>query len=519
MENIFLTGFMGAGKTTVAAALSNLLKRPAVDLDDLLEKEFGCTIAEFFAANGEAAFRKRETELLESVAKDDGLIVATGGGLPVSPPNRKIMRANGTIVLLDLPFDVIAARLEQNTASRPNWKSRDDAKKLFNSRKAAYHDCDITVDADRPAEIVAADILQKISGLKPFTADIDGVKLPVSPTFNAPSELAQAVAGKQYSAVVFITDDNVGAAHLPRYQSALPHAISIVIRPGEDSKTLSQAENVYRQLLQLNIGRDALIIAIGGGLVTDFGAFIAATYKRGIDFMLVSTSLLGCVDAVVGGKTAVNIAHYKNQVGLFALPKAIFLDLTALATLPEQRVREGLVEAYKTGLVCHRNLALFIDENLERLVGGDLPLIAKVAAASAQAKAEVVHQDFREKGLRKILNLGHTYGHAVETWSEERISHGLCVAQGMIVALQIASARHYLNADLADHQIEIIRALRGPSFPVPSAEEAFPLMMADKKNTNAKITFILPHAKDGFKLVQDITQEELQAAIDLVGSD
>ena len=133
-------------------------------------------------------------------------------------------------------------------------------------------------------------------------ADIDGVKLPVSPTFNAPSELAQAVAGKQYSAVVFITDDNVAAAHLPRYQSALPHAISIIIRPGEDSKTLSQAENVYRQLLQLNIGRDALIIAIGGGLVTDFGAFIAATYKRGIDFMLVSTSLLGCVDAVVGGK-------------------------------------------------------------------------------------------------------------------------------------------------------------------------------------------------------------------------
>ena len=187
-----------------------------------------------------------------------------------------------------------------------------------------------------------------------------------------------------------------------------------------------------------------------------------------------------------------------------------------MATLPEQRVREGLVEAYKTGLVCHRNLALFIDENLERLVGGDLPLIAKVAATSAHAKAEVVHQDFREKGLRKILNLGHTYGHAVETWSEERISHGLCVAQGMIVALQIASARHYLNAELAENQMEVVRALRGPSFPVPSAEEAFPLMMADKKNTNAKITFILPHAKDGFKLVQDITQEELQAAIDAV---
>ena len=516
MENIFLTGFMGAGKTTVAAALAKLLKRPAVDLDALLEDEFGCSIAEYFAAHGEKAFREQETKLLSRIAQDDGLIIATGGGLPASPPNRAIMRANGTIVFLDLPFDVIADRLEQNTATRPKWKSRDDARKLFESRQAAYHDCDITVDADRPAEIVAADILQKISGLKPFMADIDGVKLPVSPTFNAPSELAQAVADKAYSAVVFITDDNVAAAHLPRYQSALPHAISIVIRPGEDSKTLSQAENVYRQLLQLNIGRDALIIAIGGGLVTDFGAFIAATYKRGIDFMLVSTSLLGCVDAVVGGKTAVNIAHYKNQVGLFALPKAIFLDLAALATLPEQRVREGLVEAYKTGLVCHRNLARFIEENLERLVNGDLPLIAKVAAVSAQAKADVVHQDFREKGLRKILNLGHTYGHAVETWSEERISHGLCVAQGMIVALQIARTRHYLNADLAENQMAVVRALRGPSFPVPSAEDAFPLMMADKKNTNAKITFILPHDKDGFKLVQDITPAELQAAIDLV---
>jgi shikimate kinase/3-dehydroquinate synthase len=519
MENIFLTGFMGVGKTTVAAELANLLKRPVVDLDDLLEKDFGCPIAEFFSAHGEAAFRQKETELLEKVAEDDGLIVATGGGLPVSKHNREIMRASGQIVLLDMPFNAIADRLEQNTASRPNWKSRDDAKKLFESRKAAYHECDFAVNAALPPEDVAAEILQKISGVEPFTANIDGVKLPVSPTFKAPSELAQLIAKKQYSAVVFITDDNVAAAHLPRYQNALPDAISIVIQAGEDSKTLSQAENVYRQLLQLNIGRDALIIAIGGGLVTDFGAFIAATYKRGIDFMLVSTSLLGCVDAVVGGKTAVNIAHYKNQVGLFALPKAIYLDLAALATLPEQRIREGLVEAYKTGLVCAYSLMRFIDENLERLVSGDLPLIAKVAAASAQAKAEVVHQDFREKGLRKILNLGHTYGHAVETWSEERISHGLCVAQGMIVALQIAMKRHYINAELAENQMEVVRALRGPSFPVPSAEEAFPLMMADKKNTNAKITFILPHAKDGFKLVQDITQEELQAAIDVVVSD
>ncbi|MBR4900678.1 MAG: bifunctional shikimate kinase/3-dehydroquinate synthase [Victivallales bacterium] len=513
MENIFLTGFMGVGKTTVAAILADILKRPVVDLDDLLEKNFGCPIAEFFAVHGEAAFRQRETELLEKVANDDGLIVSTGGGLPVSKHNREIMRDSGQIVLLDMPFDAIADRLEKNTASRPNWKSRDDAQKLFESRKTAYHDCDFTVNAALPPEDVAATILQKISGVESFTADIDGVKLPVSPSFNAPSELAKLIAGKQYSAIVFITDGHVAAAHLPRYQRALPHAISIVIRPGEDSKTLQQAENVYRQLLQLNVGRDALIVAIGGGLVTDFGAFIAATYKRGIDFMLISTSLLGCVDAVVGGKTAVNIAHYKNQVGLFALPKAIFLDLAALATLPEQRIREGLVEAYKTGLVCNDSLMRFIDENLERLVGGDLPLIAKVAATSAHAKAEVVHQDFREKGLRKILNLGHTYGHAVETWSEERISHGLCVAQGMIVAMYIAMKRHYIDADLADNRMEVIRALRGPSFPVPSAEEAFPLMMADKKNTNAKITFILPHTKDGFKLVQDITPAELQDAI------
>ena len=229
---------------------------------------------------------------------------------------------------------------------------------------------------------------------------------------------------------------------------------------------------------------------------------------------LISCSLLGCVDAVIGGKTAVNIAHYKNQVGLFALPQAIFLDLAALTTLPEQRIREGLVEAYKTGLVCASRLARFIDENQEELLGGYLPLIANVAAQSAQAKADVVHEDFREKGRRKILNLGHTYGHAVETWSEERISHGLCVAQGMIVAVHIAKSRNYIDSDWANHCIDVVRALRGPSFPVPSAEEAFPLMMADKKNTNAKITFILPHEREGYKLVQDITPAELQAAID-----
>ena len=514
MDNIFLTGFMGAGKTTVGTALAAITNLPFIDVDSLLEKDFGCTIAEFFTTHGEAAFRKRETEMLSSVTKRGGQIIATGGGLPVSPQNRAIMRKSGPVVLLDLPFETIAKRLEQNAASRPNWKSRDDAQKLFDSRQSAYHDCDFTVNANQLPEDVAADILRQLANVSPFTADIDHNQVPVSPTFQAPAELAQVIAAKAYSSVVIITDDNVAAHHLPRYQRALPHAISIVIRPGEDSKTLTQAETVYRQLLQLNIGRDALIVAIGGGLVTDFGAFIAATYKRGIDFMLVSTSLLGCVDAVIGGKTAVNIAHYKNQVGLFALPQAIFLDLAALATLPEQRIREGLVEAYKTGLVCASRLARFIDENKEELLGGYLPLIANVTAQSAQAKADVVHEDFREKGRRKILNLGHTYGHAVETWSEERISHGLCVAQGMIVAVHIAKSRNYIDFDWANHCIDVIRALRGPSFPVPSAEEAFPLMMADKKNTNAKITFILPHEEDCYKLVQDITPAELQAAID-----
>jgi 3-dehydroquinate synthase len=523
MNNIYITGFMGSGKSTIARILAKATGRTCVDMDDEIQRKLDMPIAKAFETYGEQDFRVRETELLKSLATQGNLVVATGGGTPVSETNRTLMKQSGTIILLDASPEAIAGRIGNKDDSRPNWISIDHATQLLLKRAQAYKDCNIVVKADEPPQDIINNILQKLCDPQPFWAEIDDHTIPVIPSFTPQITLAKSLdartktQGKAYSAIVFITDDNVAELHLKRFRDALPHAASIVIKPGEDSKTLRQAETVFEQLLALGIGRDALIIAIGGGMVTDFAAFVAATYKRGIDFILVSTTLLGCVDAVIGGKTAVNLNHYKNQVGLFALPTEIYLDLTALRTLSAEKISEGLVEAYKTGLACDEILENTILENLDRLMKNDIEKIADVAINSAQAKAKVVNQDFHETGLRKILNLGHTYGHAMETWCQEKTSHGRCVGVGMIVAVNIARQRKLIDPQKASEIIETTRKILG-NVPMdfPSAEQALQLMKADKKNTEGKISFILPKGNREFTIAQDIQLEELKNAINIL---
>jgi 3-dehydroquinate synthetase len=509
--NLYLTGFMGSGKSTLAQALASALHRPCVDLDAELERHFGMPLAAVFRTQGEAAFRQQETVLLRRLARRQRLVVATGGGAPMAAANRAAMRASGRIILLQADPARVRERLSADAvAQRPLWGDPAAVQALYQSRQAAYADHDLVLDAiglDAPAKVNAVLRFLLPEGCLPVM--LDGRECPVELTVDGPAALRPLAAGRR---VILLTDRHVAAAHLARYRQALPEALEIIVSPGENAKSLRRAEPIYRALLEAHVERRDLLVALGGGVVTDLGAFVAATFKRGMDFALASTSLVGCVDAAIGGKSAVNVAGSKNQVGLFTVPRRVVLDLMALNTLPRAQVREGLVEAYKTGLALRPALAAFIESHLPHLLAGDLPALAAVARACAEAKGEVVTADFRERGLRRVLNLGHTYGHAVETWHRYRVSHGQSVAAGLIVMAELSRARGLIDSDLADRAIRTLRGLLRRRVELPTAAQAWPIMLDDKKASAGRLTFVLLTGLGSHACVDDVTPAELAAA-------
>nr|WP_319775896.1 bifunctional shikimate kinase/3-dehydroquinate synthase [uncultured Sphaerochaeta sp.] len=504
---------MGAGKSTVGQVLARTLGRKFVDMDEVVISHMGMTIPEAFAGPGESFFRRAETKVLKKLAAKEGLVVSTGGGAPEAEVNRELMRASGLVVHLDAALDTCRNRLPKDAvAERPLWRDTERLNALYNHRRELYNKCDLAVQADHGeprdrVQIILAHLLPE----EHFIARLDNTECPVAAVWNGPDVLKTAASGRK---TVILTDRNVARLHLDRYLKAVEPALVITVAPGERSKTLNGARRVYEALLEANIERGDLLVAVGGGMVTDLGAFVAATYKRGMDFMLVSTSLLGCVDAAVGGKAAINLGSTKNMVGCFTMPKQVILDWLALGTLPRRHRAEGLVEAYKTGLVADANLAELVTARLKHLLAGDLIGLARTAHLSARAKARVVAEDFRESGRRMILNFGHTYGHAVEGFNRFKISHGQSVAAGMVVAINLSQARGLLTDDKANQMREVLSVLTPDRRFWPGAAEAWRVMTHDKKNRGGKVLFVLLDDVAQPVIVEDVTQTELARTID-----
>ncbi len=511
-DNLYLTGFMGAGKSSAGLALARLLRRRFVDLDDLVARRLGMDIPTAFAQLGEAAFRRAEAAELARVSRLERRVVATGGGLPVDPANRQLMRDTGRILCLDSSLEGCRQRLgQEGTAGRPLWRDAAALERLFDSRRQAYADRDAAVAVDglsqrQVLEALAAAVL----GGETFSVSLGGLVCPVEATTQGPQALAPLLKGRR---VALITDRNLARLHLPRYLPSLADALVLTLAPGEGSKSLAKAQGLYQALLGARLERGDLVVALGGGVVSDLAGFVASTYKRGVDFAIVSTSLVGAVDAAIGGKTGVNLPQGKNVVGTFAQPAKVVLDLLALATLPRAQIAEGLAEAYKTGLVASPELFELVRGHLPAIMAGDLPLLARVASLSGRAKASVVSADYREKGLRRILNLGHTYGHALESFHRYRLSHGRAVAAGMMVAAALSAGRGLIPAELAGRVGQDMARLLGAGVAWPGADEAWKIMLNDKKNQGGRVLFVLLAGVGQPVCVEDVTPAELAAAL------
>ncbi len=325
----------------------------------------------------------------------------------------------------------------------------------------------------------------------------------------------ERVIGRLPRRIFVLTSPSIWALWSEKFcASFLEQPVALFLPPGEKYKTMASVERLTREMMRAGADRGSLLIAFGGGIVGDVGGFVAAVFMRGIPYVQVPTTFLSQVDSSVGGKTGVNLPEGKNMVGCFHQPRAVFADIGVLGTLPERELKAGLMESVKAGIIRDRSLVRFMEENVGAIVGRDAKALEKVIAASIRMKAGVVTQDERDTGLRMILNLGHTVGHAIEQATAYKVLlHGEAVGWGMVAALHLARQRGTISSAQFD-RLEKLIFLYGP---LPAlkvrAAKVVAATGADKKNVGGVRRFVLPLGIGDAGVVEDVTPAELEAAV------
>ncbi len=287
--------------------------------------------------------------------------------------------------------------------------------------------------------------------------------------------------------VIVITDANVHRRHMA-FVDAYEH---IVIGMGESQKTLATVERIYRDLIAMEAGRDCFILGFGGGVVTDIAGFAASTYMRGVRFGFVASTLLGQVDASVGGKNGVNMDGYKNMVGTFAQPEFVLCDTDQLRTLPERDFRAGLAEVVKAGVIGDAELFSILSSHTYEDIKGDAGLLADVISRAVRVKADIVERDEREAGERRKLNLGHTFAHAIER-TTDRYTHGEAVSIGMVMAARIAVRAGMLGSEDERKIVVLLEKFGLPTHTDIDPNRLLKAIRMDKKGDGDSIRFVLP---------------------------
>ena len=307
--------------------------------------------------------------------------------------------------------------------------------------------------------------------------------------------IKSAIAGKQ---VCIVTNETIAPYYLQTLRAILAdgYQLTEVILPdGEKYKNLESMQKIYNALLEDRHNRTTNLIALGGGVVGDMTGFAAASYQRGVNFIQIPTTLLAQVDSSVGGKTGVNHPLGKNMIGAFHQPKAVFIDVDTLQTLPDREFSAGMAEIIKYGFIADKEFLNWLGDNMSKLMARDKDCIMQAISKSCEIKAQVVASDELESGIRAILNFGHTFGHAVETATAYKVwLHGEAVGFGMLLALQMSCSLGYITDDECSSGEQLIKSAGLPCEPpkgLPSVEDFMGLMNLDKKVLDGQLRLVL----------------------------
>jgi 3-dehydroquinate synthase len=564
-RGIYLIGFSGTGKSTIAQTVAKELDWPIFDLDQVIIERSGMTIPVIFQREGETGFRLRETEALQVVSESAPFVVASGGGAAVRIENRRLMASKGWIIALEGRPEAINARIQRQLqqadpdAIRPMLDAVypvDQIRALKHSRQSVYALADWTVHTDRltPAQ-VAAEVVRAVQLLETtpepsamFDAPATPLRHSLNPDLPPPVVVMagpwpyQAVVGWNHMAslgeqvrrlfpqaknAAILTDSNTWARLGDSVGSTLEAAgleIAVRVVSGERRKTLDEASAIYDWLLDHRVRRDDLLVVVGGGDIDDLGGFVASTYMRGIPLVKVPASLEGMVDTSIGGKTALNHPRASNLIGTFYHPRLAWSDVSLVRDEPVRELRAAFAEIVKYAmlegsLMPHEALGETMLEQLERNVEALKALehqtLTAIVARCVALKAQVVSADERDTGqYRILLNFGHTVGHALETASGYSLLHGEAVAIGMSVEMHLAVRLRLAEAGLEKRLNHLLERLELPTrLPQGDHQQLLELIQMDKKVFGVAPRWVLPTTVGRAAVLRNVAEDEVIAVL------
>ena len=549
-RQIVLVGLSGVGKSTVGAVLAERLGWPLIDTDELIEAQEGQTAAQLIVDRGEAEFRSIEERVVIDAAREhDRAVIATGGGAFMSPKSRRALGERGLICYLDATTAEVARRIRAapDASERPLLGDELEGRlqELDDERRPFYAHADLWVPVlgVEPEAVAQRILVSFAAGAGAFAGGEQRLsRLAASAPAAAPSaivdtgtdrypiwvgageldRLADRLRQVGLNGRVFvITDTHVIDELGPKLVAALDRGgfagASYVVPPGEESKQLRVAEEIYAWLGNEHAERGDTLLALGGGVVGDLAGHVAATYLRGMPLVQVPTTVLAMNDAAIGGKVAVNLEAGKNLVGSFHQPRAVIADIEVLRTLPRRAYTEGFAEVLKHALIMDPLLLADLERSVGQLATTqpDEELLTRVITRSARLKALVVSSDPREQGLRAMLNYGHTIGHAIEaaTGYGEYL-HGEAVAIGMMGAARLGHRLGVHDDEIVARQADLLRAYELPlTAPGLSIDDVMQAMRLDKKVQEGRLRFVFLEAFGRPILRDDVPEDAVREVL------
>jgi shikimate kinase / 3-dehydroquinate synthase len=533
-RSVVLVGLMGAGKTSIGRRLAARLGLPFRDADTEIELAAGCTIPEIFARYGEQAFRDGERRVIRRLLSGEPIVLAFGGGAFMDPDTRALVRGGCISVWLRCRLPTLARRVAGRD-HRPLLAGGDPSEilqRLLDQRGPIYAEADVIVDCtDEPPDTTTSRVLDAVLAWRAprrlaVTLPSASYEVVVGDGLLARAGALLAPVLPQRRAVV-VTDDVVAVLHLPALLAGLAQTgiatDSITVPAGEASKNLEAWATLADRLLEQQVERRTTIIALGGGVVGDLAGFAAATTLRGLPFVQVPTTLLAQVDSSVGGKTGVNTGRGKNLVGAFHQPRMVLADTGTLATLPPAERRAGYAEIAKAGLIGDADFFTWCEHHGGAVVNGDRDAQAEAILRACAFKAAVVGDDEREEKPsdgRALLNLGHTFGHALEAeiGYTGGLLHGEAVAVGIGLAFRLSARLGHCSADDAERVVSHLASVGLPAelhrlnrrF---STEALIGRMRRDKKVRDGVLTFVLARGIGQAFTARDVPADAVAALL------
>ena len=512
MSLVVIVGPPGSGKTTVGTALAERLGTTFRDTDADIAAEAGKPIPEIFIDHGETRFRELEREAVRrAVAEHDG-VLALGGGAVMAEATRKLLTGVPVVHLrVDLADAVKRTEIDRG---RPLLavNPRATLRRLMDERLPLYREvADIEIDTTgRGVADLAGEIAGRL-GTRTVTVDDAETPYPVLIGHGVVERLPEHLGRASRIAVVHTAST---AEQAERVGSLVPEGVEATlmeIPDAEDGKSVAVAEQCWEALGAEGFTRTDVVVGVGGGAVTDLAGFVAACWLRGVSVVHVPTSLLGAVDAAVGGKTGVNTEAGKNLVGAFHPPGAVLVDLDHFASLPKRDLAAGMAEVVKAGFIADPAILDLIERDPGAALDPRSPVFAELVERAVAMKARVVATDLKEGGLRAILNYGHTFAHAIEKIEHYRWRHGDAVAVGMVYAAHLGAITG--RVDLVERTKAVLESIGLPTSYEPGRwDEISAVMRIDKKNIGATQRFVLLDAVGETVVVDDATGDQQRLA-------